>query len=399
MIVGISIKNFKSIRQVKGLPLNRFHVLVGPNASGKSTFLDVFDFIRDCLEKKPLAAVESRVPEFDDLTWLRKGGTISFEIWFDMGHLIEHQKDNIYNYHLAISKDPELGVRIHEELLRRYSKTWMVPGRHFEFSEKAKPRKMLGKTAKGTDFYQGETSKYQDSFVFGMDKSTLSLTPPDEDRYPSANVIRRFLMQSIRYIQLNSEMMRTPCPATRPLELELDGANIARVAGRLLSDNEKYKEAVTRWIGHLRYALPELKEIGWNKRQPDNAEYLVLKYDNGFECPAWLVSDGTLRILALTLLAFLPPSSGMFMIEEPENGVHPKALEIILRSLSTVPNAQMLIATHSPFVVQQAGCKSLLYFSKEAEQTIITPGPEHPLLKEWDGTPDLATVFASGVLG
>lgn len=74
----------------------------------------------------------------------------------------------------------------------------------------------------------------------------------------------------------------------------------------------------------------------------------MLKYENGLECPSWLVSDGTLRMLALTLLAFLPPSPGIYMVEEPENGVHPKGLEIILRSLSTIPESQMLLATHSP---------------------------------------------------
>ena len=70
MIVGITIRNFRSIREVVNLPLGRFHVLVGPNASGKSTFLDALHFVRDCLDVGPLKAVEKRgVPDFDDLTF------------------------------------------------------------------------------------------------------------------------------------------------------------------------------------------------------------------------------------------------------------------------------------------------------------------------------------------
>jgi predicted ATPase len=398
MIIGISIKNFKLIRELKNLPLEQFHVLIGPNASGKSTFLDVFDFVRDCLEHGPLKAVESRVPEFNDLTWMRRGGLIEIEMWLDIGLMSESQQDNIFNYRLSVCKDEKLGVCVNEELLRRYSKSWLPLGKRFEFSKNAKPRRLLGKTNKSTDFYQRETGKYMDSFVFGMDKLSLSLTPPDEKRYPSANMIKRFLMQGIRYIQLNSRLMRNPCPATKPIKLELDGTNLARVVGWLLNEKNS-SEIIKRWTEHLRYALPDLKEIGWDKRKPDNAEYLMLKYESGLECPVWLISDGTLRMLALTISAFLPPSPGVYMVEEPENGVHPKALEIILRSLSTIPDGQMLLATHSPFVIQQVGCKPLLCFSRENEETIILPGTDHPILKDWDGTPDLATIFAAGVLG
>lgn len=214
-------------------------------------------------------------------------------------------------------------------------------------------------------------------------------------------------MQGIRYIQLNSRSMRQPCPATRPAELELDGSNLARVVGRLLRGDSSPghsegqwgpHEAMERWTDHLRYALPDLKEIAWGRREADNAEYIVLKYDSGLECPSWLASDGTLRMLALTLPAFLPPTPGIYMVEEPENGVHPMALEIIMSSLSGMPLSQVFVATHSPFVVQQCGRDALLWFSRDVDGTKVVRGTDHPALKDWDGTPDLATVFAAGVL-
>lgn len=200
--------------------------------------------------------------------------------------------------------------------------------------------------------------------------------------------------------------MRLPCPATRPTDLELDGTNLARVVGRLLRANgglgphwANPDSAVGRWTEHLRYALPDLTAIGWARRQADNAEYLLLRYASGLEVPSWLLSDGTLRMLALTILAFLRQESALYMVEEPENGVHPKALEIILRSLSSIPGSQMLLATHSPFVVQQCGVAPLLCFSRDdAKGARIIPGLEHPILKKWDGIPDLGIVFAAGVL-
>ncbi len=406
MIVGLTIRNFKGIREIVNLPLSNFHVLVGPNGVGKTTFLDAIDFVRDCLAQSPAAAVESRhIADFNDLTWMRQGGNVEIELWLDLSNLLPISAENLFHYRLAVRKDPKLGICVDDEQLKQYSKSWVPAGKTLEFSSKVKPKRLLGKTTKNTDFYAREKGTYQDSFNFGLDKLTLALTPPDEDRYPTANAVRRFLMQGVRYIQLNSPAMRLPCPATRPTDLELDGTNLARVVGRLLdagAGSGPYWAApespVARWAAHLRYALPDLQSIGWARRQADNAEYLLLRYDNCLEAPSWVLSDGTLRMMALTLPAFLPPEPAVYMVEEPENGVHPRALEIVLRSLSSIPGAQLLLATHSPFVVQQCGIGPLLCFSRNDDGTHIVSGIEHPALTEWDGTPDLGIVFAAGVL-
>ena len=401
MITQISIRNFKGIREADRVPLGRFRVLVGPNSSGKSTFLDAIEFVRACLADGPLQAVEARAPTFNDLTFMRRGGQVEIDLWMDLDGLLDSQKGKLLQYHLAVRQDDRLGVCVAEETLKQYSKSWLCTGDFPDFTEKISPKRLLGKTAKGSDFYTREKGRYQDSFVFGLDKLTLALTPPDVEKYPTANVVKNYLVDGVQFIQLNSRGMRYPTPATRPTHLELDGTNLPRVVGRLKGDNgQEFEgtEALVRWTEHLRYALPSLVEIGWDRREPDNAEYIVLKFSDGLACPSWLLSDGTLRMLALTLPAFLPPRPGIYLVEEPENGVHPRALETIVRSLSAIPQSQMLVATHSPLVVEQVGIDSLLCFERHQGETLIVRGPDHPRLQQWEGNPDLATVFASGLL-
>jgi len=111
------------------------------------------------------------------------------------------------------------------------------------------------------------------------------------------------------------------------------------------------------------------------------------------------VSDGTLRLLALTILAYLPEFKGIYLVEEPENGVHPTALETIYQSLSSVYEGQVLVTSHSPVLLSLPKREQLLCFQKTTEGAEIIPGDKHPALRDWKGEVSLSDLFAAGVLG
>ena len=123
------------------------------------------------------------------------------------------------------------------------------------------------------------------------------------------------------------------------------------------------------------------------------------EYQNGYKVPSWLVSDGTLRLTALTLPAYLVDKKDIYLIEEPENGIHPRSVSTIYASLSSVYGSQILLATHSPVVLNEINLENILCFAKDQMgATDIVYGPDHPHLRDWQSTVDIGDLFVSGVL-
>ena len=107
-----------------------------------------------------------------------------------------------------------------------------------------------------------------------------------------------------------------------------------------------------------------------------------------------------MRLFALTLIPYLNELNAIYEIEEPENGMHPLAIEAVFQSLSSVYNGLALVATHSPILLGLAQPQDILCFNRSDEDgTIIIPGNEHPVLKDWQGEIELSALYAFGVLG
>ncbi len=90
------------------------------------------------------------------------------------------------------------------------------------------------------------------------------------------------------------------------------------------------------------------------------------------------VSDGIVLVLAWLTIANLPNAPRLIVVEEPENGVHPQSLGMVvdvLRDLALgrvegVPACQIVLATHSPFVVdclKLDGTDELIVLGRDAD--------------------------------
>lgn len=212
-------------------------------------------------------------------------------------------------------------------------------------------------------------------------------------RFPLSNWFKSELAEHIQRIMLESRKMMEPSSPLKERRFSVDGSNLPQVVRELRVDDAGW----AGWLAHLQTILP-IRDIAVVERPEDRALYLKVTYDSGHEVNSWHLSDGTLRLLALTLLAYIPDDGGVYLIEEPENGVHPQAIEALYQSLSSLIDGQVLVATHSPVMVAQAPAAELLCFSKQNGATDIVRGDLHPKLRDWQGKINLAQLYAAGIL-
>ena len=426
MIRRIEALNYRCLRYVSQ-PLQNFHVLVGPNASGKSTFLDVLGLIRDLLTRGLEDAILTREDLIESIGRARRVDELIFnqiadrfelaielEIPDELRKSTENNRYQIARYELAIGKGPE-----NDELTIVNEALWLCPKPRSRTTFQASPfpnesappvsvfakrrrrgwHRVIGKTKSGYHSFVSEIGGWRGSSRrIDPHRAVLAYLFLYETLFPVTLWVRNLLMEGIHVLALNSAAMRRPSSPSVPRAFRTDGSNLPLVVRDLRNHHE---EDFKDWLEHLRTVLPDLQTIDVIERPEDRHLYLVVRYSNlEHPVPSWLLSDGTLRLLALTLLAYLPHHQKVYLIEEVENGIHPRAIEAVFQSLSSVYDGQVLLATHSPLIVGLTKQEQVLCFAKNPSgATSIVRGSEHPKLKDWRGQVDLGTLYAAGVLG
>jgi predicted ATPase len=419
MISLIEALDFRCLKYISQ-PLDPFHVLVGPNASGKTTFLDVVSFLGQLVSGGLEVVLNERTQNFQDLVWGRSGD--KFELALEarvpteiLSKLANKSYDRI-RYEVSIGLETETGepsILRERVLLKQESARLLSPQRDLFPLEINSPKSVLlgGKTETRTIVNKGEkghVSFYSEvaeksgkgwvnSFKLGPRKSALGNLPEDETKYPASTWLKGVLSEGVQPFILNSILIRKASPPKQGRGFRPDGSNLPWVIHDLRG---KSPNKFDDWISHLRTALPDIVSVRTPERPDDRHRYLIIQYEGGLEIPSWMASDGTLRLMALTLPAYLDDFKGIYLIEEPENGIHPRAVESMFQSLSSVYGAQILMATHSPVVLSIATAKEVLCFAKTPTgSTDIVSGVDHPRLKEWKQETNLGELFAAGVLG
>ena len=350
MINRIEALNYRCLRYVNQ-PLGRFQVLVGPNASGKSSFLDVVallsDFVRDGLDEALLRNPRhprGRATTVDELIFNQSADRFELAVELRIPEKLRRSGNGSYawvRYEVALGKNEYSG-----ELAIVGETLWLKPtmeskprpfGSQMQLfpTEPEAPgtillargkkkgqkgwRRVVSKVPEsGNDYYRSETTGWNFTIRVGVRKASLVGLPQDVERFPVAVWARGLLMEGIHVLALNSIAMRSPSSPSEPRTFRVDGSNLPLVVQDL---KQQHQNVCQSWVEHIRTVLPDIQTINVVERPEDRHLYLAVQYnDGGDPVPSWLLSDGTLRLLALTLLAYLPEHEGIYLTSVSSKG-------------------------------------------------------------------------------
>ncbi len=408
MLQLLQARNFRMLRS-NSVALRPFHVLVGQNATGKSTLLGALQFLSDILEGGVESAVERVAPSFYDLCFDRDL-PIALAVELALPGIGDDPRQARYEIEVGID---ESGLRVLREnlFLKPAAREPGVQASLFDADESSLPvvsrstpkswRKVVSKTAAGRDYFRGEKTNWNNVFRFGLDKAALGSLPEDPDRFPLSIAVRYALRDGIRTLALTIREMRRAAPPGGQQKMKPDGSNLPDVVKAFKKRDPVLFE---QWVQEVGLAVEGLDTIGVREREED--KHLILEAtfrgQHRAPVPSWLLSDGTLRLIALTLLGYAesPDDLSFYLIEEPENGLHPLAIQVVYDVLSR-PSlyTQFLTATHSPIFLAHAALDQALVFRRSREGTaIVRRGTEIPELREWAESTNISDLFVTGVL-
>ncbi len=174
----------------------------------------------------------------------------------------------------------------------------------------------------------------------------------NSDSQPEAKFL--WMVHNWQFLELAPANMGLPRPrqrASSQVRLAKDGSNVAEY---LLSIRELDAQAFEGIVETLMYVLPYAKNIQPSiTSELERTVYLQLT-EKEFKVPGWLLSSGTLRVLALLCVLRHPTPPPLIVIEELENGLDPRTVQLILdeiRYLTTSGKSQVIFTTHSPYLL------------------------------------------------
>ncbi len=322
----LTIKNYRVLRDVTFKDLEPLTVLLGANGSGKSTVFDAFAFLHEAFttslrrawdERNRMAQIRSRGSD----------GPVVFEIKYR-----ETKSAKLVTYRLEIDETNGHPV-VRNETLR-----WSMasgPGR---------PRDIL-KFANGSGMVYDERTRQTTEEVMDSPDLLAVSTLGQLSRYPQVAELRRFI--SGWYLSyLSADTTRTT-PQGGPAErLSRDGDNLPNVIQYL---QDRHPDRLGQIFATLRGRIPRLEKL-LAAPMPDGRLLLQLK-DGPFAEPilARFTSDGTLKLFAYLTVLYDPSPASIVAVEEPENQLHPRLLQMLAEEARTAADrSQVLVTTHSP---------------------------------------------------
>jgi len=366
-IESIRLKNFKSFQDTEMRDIPNFCVIVGANGTGKSTFFDVFGFLKDCLTYNVSRALQSRGGFKEVISRGVEDGSILIEMQFRMPIA---GVDRLVTYQLQIGQTKGK-VCVKRELLRYKRSAYGSPCHFLDFSN-----------GKGYAITNEEEFNKPDE---ELKREEQALDSPDVlaikglgqfQRFKAANAFRQ-LIENWHVSDFHINLARGSKDAAGYAEhLSVSGDNLQLVA-KSLYDNQP--ELFAKIVAQMKKRVPG---IGAVEPEPTADGRLLLKFQDGaFKDPFIdkYVSDGTIKMFAYLVLLYDPTPHPLLCVEEPENQLYPKLLVELAEEFRTYAfrGGQVFVSTHSPEFLNATRLEEVFWLEKEAGYTHVKRAQEN----------------------
>lgn len=404
MLTRIEISGFKSYVDL-ALDLPPFMVVLGPNASGKSNLFDAIRLLsrvadldlRSAIVGDPKRAWDGLRGEPHELFHRGSEGAygelmtfavevlLAPEVTDPWGATTTLQQTRLrYELHIARRQDPngfERLVVVHEAVKPlaakddRWAKgaTKAFKDRHLSYGRKSPYLDTTVEDGKETFEIHQDGHAGRKRSALAAEATVLSSITNTE--FPHLFALREEL-RSWRFLQVDPAALRRPSSIIGSRELlDPDGGNLSSVLARIRAETRGEHDdqgALADISADLASLVPGVVSIKVQEDTAARRHRLYVRMRDGHDYASEVVSDGTLRVLALLTMLHDPHFRGFICFEEPENGIHPMRLKALierLRQLVTDPRraedqgplAQILMNSHSPVVLSALDDEQMVF--------------------------------------
>ncbi|WP_369417301.1 AAA family ATPase [Leptothrix ochracea] len=334
---SVRVRNFKAIVDSKTVKLGPLTAFIGNNGAGKSSLIEALETYQSIV---------------------RDGLDIAMQRWLGIEHARHKGQEvrqrlgepvNPIQFQLSIGDSPRKARRI--ELAVNNDPA----GNRMMISAERLSR------GDGTWLERDQIGAIQ---TYGAGRSILAGALGEY-----VEQVRHVL--SWQFLTMIPERMGLPVPQQRTdggVRLAHDGSNVADF---LLDLRRQDTRAFDGIVETMSFVLPYAKDIqpSLTSSEIERKAWLQLTEAN-FKVPGWLLSTGTLRLLALLALLRHPKPPPLIVVEEIENGLDPRSVHLIVEEIRNAVLSgvtQVIVTTHSPYLLDLLKLEHLVVVERDAQ--------------------------------
>lgn len=350
---SITIKNFKSYKEAT-LPLAPLTLLIGANASGKSNAIEAFRFLSWVAGGERLSTLKNRVNDSDKII----RGNVSDLPFRETEQFVLSFSANSSNYESIFN------IRFNEiyfgfEIIETENKNFI-----FTFDDVADDGIYVSQESLSNNFaiddnktiFSIKNSDFSD--VFNLSKELLSFFLKEDSSpckikkiYNDINFLKSLILNAYFFDFVPSQMRYE---SLSEKDLRSNGQNLAGVLHYLCEKDGHASDNKTKLLNLIK-SLPEqnIIDIKFYVDHRERVEFALIENfaNTPKEFPMDLLSDGTLKVLAIATALLSVSTGSTLVIEEIDNSIHPSRAHDILslmRQYAEERGLKLLLSTHNP---------------------------------------------------